>query len=109
MLKKTVAFALSMCLLTESVPFACYAENTTVSTNKNSSDNEIVDNDILDIASITATSPKTINDVLAQYKFRSPKGGRGFAAERGNNLADKIKGKNTMVVGDNNIKNGPDN
>ncbi len=107
MLKKVIAMALSMCLLVKSVPLACYAENATTSTNSISSDKDIEDNDILDIASITAASPKTVNDVLAQRKFSSSKG-HGFAAERGNNLADKLKGKNTRVVGDNNIKNGPD-
>lgn len=106
-LKKEIAMALSMCLLVESVPLACYAENATTSTNSISSDKDIEDNDILDIASITAASPKTVNDVLAQRKFSSSKG-HGFAAERGNDLADKIRGKNTRVVGDNNIKNGPD-
>ena len=108
MLKKVISMALSMCLLVESVPLACYAENATTSTYSISSEKDIADNDILDIASITAASPKTVNDVLAQYKFRSPKGGRGFAAERGNDLADKIRGKNTRVVGDNNLLNGPD-
>ena len=34
--------------------------------------------------------------------------GHGFAAERGNNLMDAMKGKKATVVGDNNAKNGAD-
>ena len=74
MLKKVISMALSMCLLVESVPLACYAENSTTSTYSISPEKDIVDNDILDIASITAVSPKTVNDVLAQHKFTIDKG-----------------------------------
>lgn len=34
--------------------------------------------------------------------------GHGFAAERANNLIDTIKGKNAVILGDDNAKNGPD-
>ena len=34
--------------------------------------------------------------------------GHGFAAERANHLLDKIKGKDSVILGDDNVKNGPD-
>ena len=40
-------------------------------------------------------------------KFSSPTG-HGFAAERGNNLIDVLKGNRAIVIGDNNAKNGAD-
>ncbi len=34
--------------------------------------------------------------------------GHGFAAERANNLEDRLHGKRATIEGDNNVKNGPD-
>ena len=62
---------------------------------------------IIDTSSAIAANAKSVEEIVAQYKFTASKG-HGFAAERGNNLADKIKGKNAIVVGDNNQLNGPD-
>lgn len=107
MYKKVTALVVSFCLLAEAVPMNVFAqENTSEPISISASEDEI-SSDLLDIASITAVAPKSVNDMLSQYKFTSSTG-HGFAAERGNNLADSIKGKNTKVVGDNNIKNGPD-
>lgn len=110
MLRKTIIFALCLCMLAESVPIISNAEknNTTESLFSGEYGEHDTDNDILDISSFTVVSPKTVNDVLAQHKFTIDKVGHAFAAERGNDLADKIKGKNTRVVGDNNLTNGPD-
>jgi len=36
------------------------------------------------------------------------KTGHGFAAERANNIADRLRGENASVLGDNNAANGPD-
>lgn len=49
----------------------------------------------------------TVNKLLEQSKFTA-KQGHGFAAEVGNNLIDKAKGNNAIVVGNDNAKNGPD-
>lgn len=48
-----------------------------------------------------------MNDILAQSKFTTRQG-HGFAAECANNLADNIKGKNAVIVGNDNMANGPD-
>ena len=62
---------------------------------------------IVDTSSVIAANAKSIQEILAQSKY-SARQGHGFAAERGNNLVDRIKGKNAVVVGDNNVLNGPD-
>ena len=66
-----------------------------------------ITNAIDESAAIAAGSIRTVDDVIAQLKFNYP-GGHGFAAEQGNNYIDSILGNNTVVVGDNNVKNGPD-
>ncbi len=59
-----------------------------------------------------ASQQYTINRSFDEAKFQVPKTGHGWAAERGNNLIDNlkgfIKGSHSTVVGDNNVLNGPD-
>ena len=54
----------------------------------------------------------TINRIFDEEKFTVPKTGHGWAAERGNNLVDNLKGfikrQHSTVIGDNNAKNGAD-
>lgn len=54
----------------------------------------------------------TINRYFDEAKFTVPKTGHGWAAERGNNLIDNLKGfikrQHSIVAGDNNAKNGAD-
>jgi hypothetical protein len=54
----------------------------------------------------------TINRIFDEAKFTVPKTGHGWAAERGNNLIDNlkgfIKGSHSTVISDNNAKNGAD-
>lgn len=107
MYKKIMLFILCVFTLLQSVPFNAIAEETTEYADTAVGSNEIIDKDILDISSYTAAGKKTVNDILEQSKFTSRQG-HGFAAERGNNLADKIKGKNASVIGDNNVKDGAD-
>jgi len=58
------------------------------------------------------TQKYTITRAFNEAKFQVPKTGHGWAAERGNNLIDNIKGffkgEHYKVVGDNNVVNGPD-
>lgn len=49
----------------------------------------------------------TTTKLFAERDFSQP-GGWGFAAERGNNLIDRLKGLDASVVGDDNAANGPD-
>ena len=62
---------------------------------------------------VSQTAQKyTINRIVDEAKFRVPMTGHGWAAERGNNLIDNIKGlvkgQHSTVVGDNNYVNGAD-
>lgn len=54
----------------------------------------------------------TINRYFTEAKFTVPKTGHGWAAERGNNLIDNIKGvftgRHSIVKGDDNLLNGAD-
>lgn len=50
---------------------------------------------------------KATQKLYADRKFRM-RTGHGFAAENGNNLYDSLKGFDTKVIGDNNVKNGAD-
>lgn len=49
----------------------------------------------------------TVNNIFEEEKFHSRQG-HGFAAERANNLYDKMTGHDAKIVGDNNAKNGAD-
>jgi hypothetical protein len=56
---------------------------------------------------IEVGNSQTTMRIYGEEKFAYPTG-HGFAAERGNNLYDQMHGLNAKVVGDNNVKNGPD-
>lgn len=60
-----------------------------------------------DIAASSNANMIATNNMLDQAKFITPQG-HGFAAERGNNFYDFLKGYDTKVIGDNNVKNGAD-
>lgn len=55
-----------------------------------------------------AGNAHNVKQLYTNQKITPTITGHGFAAERGNNLIDTLKGTNATVVGDNNIKNGPD-
>lgn len=59
-----------------------------------------------------STQKYTINRIFDEAKFTAPKTGHGWAAERGNNLIDNlkgfVKGQHSKILGDNNAKNGAD-
>ena len=48
-----------------------------------------------------------MNRGFEEEKFHAAQG-HGFAAERANNMLDRMSGKNAKILGDNNVKNGPD-
>lgn len=90
MTKRIIACVLAICIATNICPVSVRATDT-----------------IDDTSAVIAGSTRTVNDVIGQSKFTQSQG-HGFAAERGNNLIDRIKGNNARVVGDNNVKNGAD-
>ena len=95
--RRYLSAILAVCLLINTASFDVFANDASGNTE------QILD----ETAAIAAANTRTVNDVVAQYKFSGPTG-HGFAAERGNNLVDRIRGNNAVVVGDNNVKNGPD-
>ena len=111
-MKKNIALVLILSIVLTLIPTNLFAQDitdNTISTESKSDLDSIVSNEniVNDVTAITEGNIRTINDVLAQRKFHWNTG-FGFAAEQGNNLADRIKGKNARVIGDNNIKNGAD-
>ena len=111
MKKKIIAMALTVCLMCSAIPLEVVAIETTNSTEEekdsHNTTKENSNENMLDASSAVAVTIRTVEDVVSQLKF-SGNGGHGFAAEQGNNLIDKIKGNNAIVVGDDNIKNGAD-
>lgn len=102
MWERMLTLMLSICLVIGSLPIMGLAADQ-----KNT---ETEENSILhggSLAGHVIGNNKTVQDVIEQSRFTARQG-HGFAAERGNNLADRLKGKNAVVVGDDNLKNGPD-
>lgn len=102
--KRVLLILLSASMLTMSIPVSAYATETQVVIEE---DQEVVDEKITDMTGVQVGNVKTVNDILAQSKFTTRQG-HAFAAECANNLADNIKGKNAVVVGNDNMANGPD-
>lgn len=65
------------------------------------------DQGIEESSAITVANLRGVQELIAQRKFSLAQG-KGFAAEYGNNLVDRIKGTNARVIGDSNEKNGAD-
>lgn len=112
MVKKIISMLLSICILAEIMPISCFAtEDDVRSTSEEVSDEITSSNqelsDIISVSSVAGINAKNINEIVGQYNF-SDKGGHGFAAERGNNLIEKIQGKNTYLVGTDDALNGAD-
>lgn len=66
-----------------------------------------IEKDAIKTVSTSASNYKIVNKLFDEEKFSAARG-HGFAAERANNLVDKLSGKNAQIVGDSNIKNGAD-
>ena len=106
-MRKIVALILSISMLVSSITYTVYADETVNSQITDIDINEELIDDVDKSAIITVTNRHTVNSILKQYKF-SYRSGHGFAAEQGNNLIDRLKWNNAIVVGDDNVKNGPD-
>ncbi len=103
MKKRLLASVLCVCLFFSITPMQILAnEAPAVELNQEDEADEMLD----PVSASTATQ-MTVIEVIENSKFTARQG-HGFAAERGNDFIDKIRGKNTSVVGDSNVKNGPD-
>ena len=90
----------------ESEPEITTAENTTEIVAPEPYHEE--SNTLGEIGGYLAGNSLNTAHLYADRKFTSQHYGFAFAAENGNNLADRFKGLNASVVGDNNAANGPD-
>lgn len=82
-----------------------YAKENSISINALEDTEEAIDN--INYGVYVYGNNKIVNELIQQEKFANNTG-HAFAAERGNNLIDVVKGKNATVVGDDNAKNGAD-
>lgn len=103
MRKRLSVVFLCICLLCETIPV--YASETPTEIEVSDDEDIVVPGNI---SGYSTGIRKTVNDVVEQYKFYKGNTGHGFAAERGNNLIDTLKGQNATIVGDDNVKNGAD-
>lgn len=100
-----LAIVLCLCIVVSTSHISVYADD--IQTNNTASNIGLAD-EVTEGAATSATNIRTINDVISQIKFANKYSGHSFAAEQANNFIDKVKGKNTIVVGDDNVKNGAD-
>ena len=98
MKKSSIALILVFCMMINLTPIQAFATER--------AEIEPID-EYIDIGAYTISNNVTVRRLLEQTKFTASQG-HGFAAERGNNLIDRLKGQNAIVVGDNNVENGPD-
>lgn len=100
-MKRIIATILFLCIVFTSIPMEVFANEigTEESTDETHS--------IGEVGGYLSANIKTVENLYADRKFTT-NNGFGFAAERGNNLIDNIKGSDATVVGDNNVKNGAD-
>ncbi len=100
-MKRMIAVLLFLCIIFASMPMEVFANEI----NRDKSTDEKYS--IGEVGGYLSTNIKTVENLYADRKFTT-NNGFGFAAERGNNLIDNIKGSDATVVGDNNVKNGAD-
>ena len=100
-IRKLVACLLCVCLFMSLFPAQVFASET--------QDEETFEETpaIGELNGYLAGNLKAVEQFYTDRKFSYEKG-HGFAAERGNNLIDTLKGNNSTVVGDNNVKDGAD-
>lgn len=102
MLKKFISSFLCVSIIFTSSVFTSHADD------KSFDEKLEQTNSIGELNGYLAGNAHNVKQLYSDQKITPTITGHGFAAERGNNLIDTLKGANATVVGDNNIKNGPD-
>lgn len=114
--KRILSFVLSICLLVNMLPvqvFAAESDDATEPTEETTETTQTVDssqeltNTLGELGGYLAGNAMNTAALYADRKF-TWQTGFGFAAENGNNFADRFRGLDASVVGDNNAANGPD-
>lgn len=96
--KRIIVVVIAICLCTCIIPVNALAAEVPIEDSVNK---------IGETGGYLTGSIKTVNQMEIERLFSSPSG-HGFAAEQGNNLIDRLHGKNASVVGGDNAKNGAD-
>lgn len=108
--KRIISVLLCICIISGLLPMQVFATEQTEPTG---SYEEVIEtkedatNSLGQIGGYLSGNAMTTANLFAEYQF-SYSGGTGFAAERGNNLIDRIKGQNAAVIGGDNLPNGAD-
>ena len=105
-LRSFISIIICVCIIFSLYPCDSYATENK-DNNKENVNIDVISDEVGTGAEVSVINGRTVNEIISEIKF-SQNTGHGFAAEQGNNYIDKIKGKNTIVVGDNNVKNGAD-
>lgn len=102
MIKRIITMVLCLSILISNIPLTTFAEEV-LNTNLDEQTNSIGE-----LGGYLSANVKMSKQFYTERRFTELYHGHCFAAERGNNLIDALKGNRTSVVGDNNLKNGPD-
>ena len=102
MKKRIWALIICICIMTSSYPMQAFAEETVSSRIEEEQSTE--SNSIGEIGGYLVGNIESVKKIKMESKFTNKINGHAFAAERGNNLIDRLKGKNATVVGDDNAK-----
>lgn len=100
-MKKFIVSLLCICTILSNATYNVKATNE----NSNSNETEVKLGENGGYLNANFQSTKNIN---AQRKFTWGEAGKGFAAEQANNLNDIYHGKNSKIVGNDNLVNGAD-
>lgn len=104
MFKKIMAALLCLAILVSGCPTGAFAaENATEATGEESG----MPFTLGQVGGYLAGNIETVKHLYADRRFTDPQG-HGFAAERGNNLIAVLSGQHSTVIGESNVKNGPD-
>ncbi len=104
---KCISILLCACIILGMLPVHAFATEATDIPENTVPVIEEQTNSIGEIGGYLSGNAITTATLFAERKFNWA-GGTGFAAERGNNLIDHLKGVNSSIVGDNNVANGAD-
>lgn len=102
MKKKLISLILCICLILTNGSICSIAKETGTIENAEQT------NSIGELGGYLSSNVMMSKQFYTERRFTELYHGHCFAAERGNNLIDAVKGNLTKVVGDNNLKNGPD-
>ncbi|MDO4491679.1 MAG: hypothetical protein Q4B85_11495 [Lachnospiraceae bacterium] len=107
-MKRTIALFMACILFLTQSPVVALATETAKEKEYSSKSIQEESVQIGEKGGYLATMLQTTRNLYIESKFTWENAGKGFAAERGNNLSDVWRGKKASIVGDTNELNGAD-